>query len=308
MRDYQTYLEQLFNKFPHSYRKMQEFMQRGGCQCGTLDDQKRPCECADTGKACTCSHHIKYCELCPSGCKTGEVEDTVRVYDIDPQGDKFSEFVRDDTFHVTNQSDLHNLKIKLATDMWQKDQTGGESEDEVPQEEGGFFDTLEPCRVITVSHLSPEIIRLLGGVYDIAADFFNRHLPGTEAISGRLISRLPSTVQIDLDELYEGTKTFSHLFPGDDSLKGYHKIGEAIRQKFLFPVGWDYFPVADMDWEQSRLNSNLSSGYEVLMGEDLENVFQFNLAHRISVYSQPPRHKKTGMPLPSCRLYVKVSD
>src|SRR2546423_315781 len=116
MRDYQTYLEKLFRRFPHSYHKMTEFMERGSCRCGTLDDQKRPCECASTGKACVCSHHIKYCEYCPSACQTGKVDDTVRVYDIDPKGDKFSDFVVDDKFHVSNEPDLHNLKIKLATD------------------------------------------------------------------------------------------------------------------------------------------------------------------------------------------------
>src|SRR5439155_3574265 len=141
---------------------MTEFMERGSCRCGTLDDQKRPCECASTGKACVCSHHIKYCEYCPSACQTGKVDDTVRVYDIDPKGDKFSDFVVDDKFHVSNEPDLHNLKIKLATDMRQNDQTGRESENEEHEEEGGIFDTAQPCRVITVSHLSPKIVLLLG--------------------------------------------------------------------------------------------------------------------------------------------------
>jgi hypothetical protein len=212
----------------------------------------------------------------------------------------------DDEFHVSNQSDLHNLKIKLAIDVQQNNQTGRNSENAEREDEGGIFDTPEECRVITVSHLSPEIIRLLGGIYDIAADFFNRHLPGTEAISGRLISRLPSTVQIDFDELYEGTKSFSYLFPKSDDVKGYKKIDKAIKQNFLFRNGWDYFPVTDMDWEQSRRNSHLSSGYEVLMEDDLKNVFQFNLAHRISVYSQPPRHKKTGMPPSIVSLMYKI--
>src|SRR5205823_5966766 len=48
----------------------------------------------------------------------------------------------------------------------------------------------KPCRIITVSHLSPNVAKLLGSKFNISADFFNRHLPGTEAISGRLISRL----------------------------------------------------------------------------------------------------------------------
>jgi hypothetical protein len=89
-------------------------------------------------------------------------------------------------------------------------------------------------------------------------------------------------------------------------VKGYKKIDKAIKQNFLFRNGWDYFPVTDMDWEQSRRNSHLSSGYEVLMEDDLENVFQFNLCHRISVYSQPPLHKKTGMPPSIVSLMYKI--
>jgi hypothetical protein len=230
----------------------------------------------------------------------------VRVYDIDPKAETLDEFVKDDKFHVSNQSDLYNLKIKLATDVQQNNQAERDSESGEGEDERGFFDTREEYRVITVSHLSPEIIQLLGGIYDIAADFFNRHLPGTEAISGRLISRLPSTVQIDFDELYEGTKQFSHLFPSSNDLEGHKKIDEAIKYSFLFRVGWDYFPVTDMDWEESRHNSSLSSGYEVLLQDDLKNVFQFNLTHRISVYSQPPRHKKTGMALFIVSLMYKI--
>jgi hypothetical protein len=306
IRDYQNYLETLFDRFPHSYHRMRMFMKRGSCRCGTSDDQEKPCECASTGKACVCSHHVKYCEHCPSACQTGEVDDTVRVYDIDPKGDKFDDFVVDDEFHVSKVTDLHNLKIKLATDIQQNSQAGRESGNEENDEEVGIFDTLEPYRVITVSHLSPNIILLLGGIYDIAADFFNRHLPGTEAISGRLISRLPSTVQLDFDEIYEGTQTFSELFPNSDGVKGYEKIQKAIKENFLFPVGWDYFPVTDVDWKQSRQNSKLSSGYEVLMDDDLENVFQFNLFHRISLYSQPPLHPKTGMHPPIVSLTCEI--
>jgi hypothetical protein len=135
---------------------------------------------------------------------------------------------------------------------------------------------------------------LLGGVYGIAADFFNRHLPGTEAISGRLISRLPSTVQIDFDDLYEGVNTFYDLFGKTDEMEGHKEISKAMERNFLFRVGWDYFPISNRDWEESRRNSSLSSGYEVLMQKGLENVFQFNLNHRISVFSQPPGHPQTG--------------
>jgi hypothetical protein len=101
-------------------------------------------------------------------------------------------------------------------------------------------------------------------------------------------------LQIDFDELYEGVNAFNDLFAENDERAGHEKIQRAIEQNFLFPVGWDYFPITNMDWQQSRNNSSLSSGYEVLMQRDLENVFQFNLTHRISVFSQPAGHPKTG--------------
>src|SRR5579859_1875048 len=73
MGDYKDYLEELFERFPQSYHKMKTFMERANCRCGTLDDRKRPCECASTGRACVCAHHITYCEFCPSACLTGTV-------------------------------------------------------------------------------------------------------------------------------------------------------------------------------------------------------------------------------------------
>jgi hypothetical protein len=76
----------------------------------------------------------------------------------------------------------------------------------------------KPCRVITVSHLSPNVAKLLRSKFKISADFFNRHLPGTGAISGRLISHLPSAVQIDLDELYESHNTFEDIWNTNDPL------------------------------------------------------------------------------------------
>jgi hypothetical protein len=92
MRDYEEkYLGKLFELFPQSYHKMKMFMERANCRCGTLGDRKTPCECASTRRACVCAHHITYCELCPSGCQTGTVEDTVRVYDIDPKAETLDE-------------------------------------------------------------------------------------------------------------------------------------------------------------------------------------------------------------------------
>src|SRR5205823_1059494 len=67
-------------------------------------------------------------------------------------------------------------------------------------------------RLITVSHLSANVAKLLGGLYNIHADFFNRHFPGTEAISGRLLSRVSSAIQIEFDELYETNADFQSLW------------------------------------------------------------------------------------------------
>jgi len=52
---------------------------------------------------------------------------------------------------------------------------------------------------------------LLEAAYDIPADFFNQHLPGTEAMSDRITSRLLSSLQMDFDEIYESTVTFSKI-------------------------------------------------------------------------------------------------
>jgi hypothetical protein len=71
-----------------------------------------------------------------------------------------------------------------------------------------------------------------------------------------------------------------------------------MEQNFLFrDVGWDYFPVMKKDWKQSLDNKKLSSGYEVYEGREaneLKNIFQFSLTHRISVYSKPPGHPNIG--------------
>ena len=79
---------------------------------------------------------------------------------------------------------------------------------------------------------------------------------------------------------------------------GHKIIRDAIHQHFRFPVGWDYFPITDADWKDSMQNVALRSGYEVLLREGVEeqvkNLFQFNLQHRISIYSNPPKHPRTG--------------
>ena len=78
----------------------------------------------------------------------------------------------------------------------------------------------------------------------------------------------------------------------------HYVINKAIREHFRFPVGWDYFPISKKDFEDSKSNVSLKSGYEVLLREDTErevkNLFQFNLQHRISIFSNQPTHPQTG--------------
>jgi len=62
---------------------------------------------------------------------------------------------------------------------------------------------------------------LLEAAYDIPADFFNRHLPDTEAMSDRIILRLLSSPQMDFDEIYESTATFSKVWPKRNILEGH---------------------------------------------------------------------------------------
>jgi hypothetical protein len=85
-------------------------------------------------------------------------------------------------------------------------------------------------------------------------------------------------------------------FPGRHLVSDGHKfIRDAVRKEFLFRVGWDYFPVHKEDFESSCQNYASSSGYEVLMQEEnLKNIFQFNLTYRVSIYSKPPKHARTG--------------
>ncbi len=213
------------------------------------------------------------------------------------------------TTHVVKQmerleKDVVSSSVAEETDEFLVAEEGRKEEDD-PEE--ALPDKL--CRIITVSHLSPNVARLLGSKFNISADFFNRHLPGTEAISGRLISRLPSAVQIDMDELYESYQAFDELWPNYKVVEAGHSIiKHAIKQHFLFPVGWDYFPVKAKDWQDSMRNISLFSGYEVMLKEqgeqDVKNLFQFNLAHRISVYSNPPKHPRTG--ISSIYLFPKL--
>lgn len=223
----------------------------------------------------------------------------VRVYDINPRAITedagVDEFLQIFEYNVGQPNELVQLQIKLLDEGWEKlwNETQENDDDEFHEV---FQSKGLPCRLITVNHLSSNVAKLLGAKYDIPADFFNRHLPGTEAISGRLISRLTSSVQIDFDEIYESIATFKSMWPDKDPSYGHKIILRAMESQFLYRnVGYDYFPVSFGDWWSSRDNSTLSNGFEILKQDDLMNVFQFNLTHRISVYANPPGHANTGI-------------
>lgn len=309
--DYDEYLTDLYECLPDAYNKLRMFMERGNCRCNRKCKTRHvPCNCntgSITGHSCVCPNVENCDEYCCGdgrGCKTREVEDTVRIYDINPKAEEFKDFLTRHEYHIGKSEEPKGLNFRDLQEALYGDGTYSEQEQKTNgdgdnQTEDLFDGTM--YHVITVSHLSPKVARLLGAKFDIPADFFNRHLPGTEAISGRLISRLPSSIQIDLDELYESTEEFKDLFGrpgwcGPHLVSDGHKyIREAIAREFLFRVGWDYFPVHKGDFNSSCHNYGSSSGYEVLMQEEnLKNVFQFNLTHRISIYSKPAKHPKTG--------------
>ncbi|KAK4445681.1 hypothetical protein QBC34DRAFT_441512 [Podospora aff. communis PSN243] len=294
MQKYAEYINELYERHPKTFGKLKNFIDRGNCVCST----EYNCACTTIGMICTCKKaadgHDCQCGKGSSRkeqCNTRRVEHQVRIYDLDrseaTSGD-FWKFLRvpeggrenQDYYNAGNPDEFNKLKRKL----W--DHYDNDSE----AKRNG---SAQHCRLITVNHLSANVAKLLGGRYDIPGDFFNRHLPGTEAISGRLISRLTSALQVDFDELYESSEKFSDLWRGWNMLDGHDIISESLRQNFLFyeHVGWDYFPTAQDDWLKSQNNTPMSSGTEA----ELENVFQFNLTHRVSIYSNPPHHSSTAI-------------
>lgn len=296
MQEYEKYIEELHRRHPETFDKLNRFIKRGVCEC----PHRGTCPCSERGMICTCDNSKECrCGKDNSECSFRQIKHKVRVYDIHPKEKEWKKFLKVDPitperayYNAAEQSDFLKLQEKLESPIEAKEEKKGATQDKQASDE--VYLTL-PCRVITVNHLSPNVAKLLGGLYDIPADFFNRHLPGTEAISGRLISRLPSSVQIDFGELYESTDTFDELWPHHDILDGHQIIREAVEQSFLFQdVGWDYQPVGKKDWEQSFDNNKLSSGDECKEGGRQKNVFQFNLTHRISVYSKPPGHPDIG--------------
>lgn len=302
MQDYEKYVNELHRRHPETFEKLNHFIQRGDCE----GPDRGSCPCSDRGLLSACYKPEEcQCGKNNSKCHCRQVKHKVRVYDIHPRETKWDQFLKIGPinaerayYDAADQGDFLKLQEKLGSPIEENKGIKGKEKPEEGKDGSTDFHLSSPSRLITVNHLSPNVAKLLGGLYDIPADFFNRHLPGTEAISGRLISRLPSSVQIDFGELYESKDTFDELWPGRDIVDGHQVIREAIEQEFLFrDVGWDYQPVEKTDWDLSFGNNKLSSGDEVREGDrrkPLKYVFQFNLTHRISVYSKPPGHPEIG--------------
>jgi hypothetical protein len=281
-------------------------------------------------ETCTCNYNN-----IPHHCNTDPMQNVVRIYEIQhPDADVWNiickraqydgkddepqhlqwrnkawkQLLRVHQYDAADPEDFENLKVRLysRSDIFKEDMIPDideESNREFASEQRLRCVPNRPSRVITVSHLSPSIAKLLGAHFDISADFFNRHLPGTEAISGRLTSQLPSSVQIDFDELYESQLEFRDFSPPTEKSPqsvaklGHKLIKKSIQKHCLFQVGWDHFPIKRRDFFSSITNIKLKSGYEVLLreqSEEIKNVFQFNLAHRISVFSKPDKYPTTG--------------
>jgi len=293
MKDYTDYIAEVKFRYPETFKTLDTFIQRGNCKCS----ENCRCLCTEIGQLCLCTCKPKLKEdkaacLCGSKtkdsnstCEVHRVHHEVRIYDIDHTASEPEDFFKildggegKGYYDAGDSRDFEALKEAVVAGWRAK------------AKESHY-------RLITVSHLSANVAKLLGGLYDIPADFFNRHLPGTEAISGRLLSRLPSSLQIDFDELYEATKTFQEIWQRKENKKdpdGHRIIRSSLEQNFLFQqVGWDYFPISNRDWKMSRNNTPMSSGFET-KDASIENVFQFNLTHRVSVYSSPQGHPSTG--------------
>lgn len=321
MWNYKKYVDDLSHRLPGSFSRLDRFLNRGNCECfaeyrevrtpkhvwnsfqkagkeeKVAGKPDRACGCIETGGNCTCQVEKDCkCTRCPNDCKTHSLNESVQIYTIDPDENDWSKFLKVKKFETTKPEDFEKLKKFLFDREFDPQDDSNEVETQTSDDDPI---PTKRCRLITVNHLSPKVASLLGGKFNISADFFNRHLPGTEAISGKLLSRLPSSVQIDFDELYESRLEFDDLWPGDyDAIKlGHNLIKQSINNHFLFDVGWDYFPVTKTEWLSSIHNVKMKSGFECLQrdeGQQSKNVFQFNLFHRISIFSQPVGHPRTG--------------
>jgi len=118
MREYKDYLHKLWDKFPNSYHKLKEFVQRGNCQCGPSEREIRelPCRCAAKGRVCACSNQ-QLCSSCLVRCDTLPVADMVRVYDIDGSAQNPEDFLATSLFRSSDHDDMEALKVKLASDL-----------------------------------------------------------------------------------------------------------------------------------------------------------------------------------------------
>ena len=256
MAEYQAYLDSLCGCLPSSYDKLYAFLARGNCKCGGFRG-KYACKCGGRGKSCECDKHgsgcdctqPETCDYCHDGdCIHRIVQDTVRVYDIYPNRAENS-LLETTTCHTSNPAEFMILQKTLSSDCIE----GGELVDESDesdesnesqrrgfQEQDNLQDEDLRFRLITVSHINPKVAKLLGSTYNISADFFNRHLPGTEALSGKLISRLSSSIQVEFDELYESLHEFSKYWGARDAQDGHKIIKAAMGHYFLFGrcPGW----------------------------------------------------------------------
>jgi len=234
MKMYEDYIDELYSRWPETFEKLHAFLKRGNCRCPS-----QACRCTSVGmmcdcsnpNACTCGGVNPQTEKHDVGCCTHRLKHKVRIYDIDPNATTLESYVtvhgeehrQQKYYDAADEIELEKLKDDLFESS--KTETTGS---------GGAKNT--HLRLITVSHLSANVAKLLGGIYDIHADFFNRHLPGTEAISGRLLSRVPSAIQIEFDELYEARDTFEKIWrvaeePG--GIQGHQFIRQALQQNFL---------------------------------------------------------------------------
>ena len=335
MRDYKAYMDELCRRLPRSFDRLKRFFERGNCECTTdcqcfrRSTEDESCTCIITGGSCTrtekhgtskkdtdehkcceCPRRTSLDSRIPDHYEKPALEECVRIYSINPkQESDWNEFLKVDTYRASDPRSFQELQTRLYTDEHFRSKQGKQDKDLSGDDSRSQVDDDNPfpnqeCRLITVSHLSPRVAMLLGAKFHISADFFNRNLPGTEAISGRLVSRLPSSVQIDFDEIYESSLSAREIWPearldtqDDYAIEGHKSIKENIDRHFLFPVGWDHFPISRQDFIASTTNVSLKSGCEVFLkdpNDKMKNVFQFNLLHRISIYSEPVGHPRTG--------------
>lgn len=204
------------------------------------------------------------------------VPSTVMIYDIQPN---WQYKPRQFKFHDgVTQTDLVNPEPSLAPLKAALDQD--------PPENG--------YRLICVSHLFPEIACYLGIKYDISADFFHRHMPGTEAVSGKLPSANSSqySTQFEFDELYEADKRFQDYWPQLNDKYGWQIINIAVNRGAYFNLAYDYRPMDDSTFSRCHELMNKLSGAG--SRPEPRNYFRFYIHQRASVFIDEPGDPRTG--------------